>query len=125
MTRNILYLTDENGNLQAVQISVDLWEQLKRFLPQITKSAPGENIKSDMVAFEQFLQYWDFSYPYSPAITCPKCHATTIDWRSDPASPFVLANANFGGLLVFHCNNCSSIIKQMHFKDHVATEIQS
>ena len=34
MQQNILYLTDKNGNLKAVQISVDLWNQLKPLLPK-------------------------------------------------------------------------------------------
>lgn len=125
MQQNILYLTDENGNLKAVQISVDLWNKLKHFLPKTENSTSHEHVESDMEAFEQFLQYWDFSYPYSPSLTCPKCHISTSDWRNDPEKPFVLANANFGGLLVFHCQACGAIIKQMHFKDHVATEIQA
>lgn len=125
MQQNILYLTDKNGNLKAVQISVDLWNQLKPLLSKTRNSASPEPVGNDMEAFEQFIQYWDFSYPYSPSLACPKCHTSTSDWRNDPEKPFVLANANFGGLLVFHCITCGAIIKQMHFKDHVATEIQA
>ncbi len=104
MQQNILYLTDKNGNLKAVQISVDLWNQLKPLLPKTGNPTSPEPVGNDMEAFE---------------------HTSTSDGRNDPEKPFVLANANFGGLLVFHCKTCGAIIKQMHFKDHVATEIQA
>lgn len=125
MKSQILYLTDENGNLSAVQIPVELWAKIQPHIQSLLNSDNTESVSNDMEAFEQFIKYWDFSYPYSPALTCPKCQTSTSDWRTDPARNFVLANANFGGLLVFHCQTCGAVIKQMHFKDHVATEAQA
>lgn len=52
MQQNILYLTDKNGNLKAVQISVDLWNQLKPLLSKTRNSASPEPVGNDMEAFE-------------------------------------------------------------------------
>lgn len=125
MNSKILYLTDENGRISAIQIPIELWEKIEPHAQSFLNSSEPESVGNDMEAFDQFLKYWDFSYQYSPALTCPKCQASTCDWRTDPNSQFVLANANFGGLLVFHCQSCGAVIKQMHFKDHVATEVQA
>ena len=65
---------------------------------------------------------WDFPYEYSPAVKCPVCGSETEDWRTDPFHPFLLSNANMGGLLVFHCAQCGCTIRQKHFKDKMVTE---
>ena len=69
-----------------------------------------------MADFERLLQFWDFRYPYSPEVTCPRCGAHTADWRNDPAHPFHLTTANLGGLLVFRCKSCQSTVRQKHFR---------
>ena len=75
-----------------------------------------------LASFDELMQFWDFKYPYSPSVTCPHCQATTADWRNDPAQPFVLTNANIGGLLVFYCRACGTTIRQKHFHKHMAVE---
>lgn len=124
MMEQIHYLTDERGNIVAVQIPLAMWERLKpRLQPRDgAERAEGSPAPEPLAAFEEFLRYWDFRYPYDPAVRCPQCGREVADWRSDPEHPFRLANANLGGLLVFHCQGCGATIRQKHFRDHVALE---
>ena len=123
MTDQIRYLCDERGNIVAVQIPPALWERLKPALatPDAAKSA-SDSSPDALEEFAEFLRYWDFLYPYDPAVNCPHCGAQVADWRTAPDRPFRLANANLGGLLVFHCKGCGATIRQKHFRDHVALE---
>lgn len=82
----------------------------------------GAVVSEPLEDFVKFMDSWDFSYEYSPTVKCPCCGNATDDWRTDPLHPFVLANANIAGLLVFHCTKCGATIRQKHFKDHVAFE---
>ncbi|WP_297049688.1 hypothetical protein [uncultured Desulfovibrio sp.] len=124
MKEQVHYLTDERGNIVAVQIPLTLWERLKPLLrsggcAEETADAPAPE---PLEAFAEFLRYWDFRYPYDPAVKCPQCGHHVADWRTEPGHPFRLANANLGGLLVFHCQKCGATIRQKHFRDHVALE---
>lgn len=124
MKEEIQYVTDERGNIVAVQVPLALWERLKGTLAAEAAAAPGAvaDIPEPMDGFADFLRYWDFRYPYDPAVSCPHCGAQVADWRTAPGHPFQLANANLGGLLVFHCKSCGATIRQKHFRDHVALE---
>lgn len=124
MKEQIHYLTDEHGNIVAVQLPFALWERLKAELPTGALSKPAAPSAPDeaLDGFADFLRYWDFRYPYDPAVSCPHCGAHADDWRTAPWHPFHLANANLGGLLVFHCTSCGATIRQKHFRDHVALE---
>lgn len=123
---SLLYLTDAEDRVQAVQIPWDLWQKIEPLarpvLRAVSAPAAAEPVKEAISAFEEFLQFWDFRYPYNPAVSCPHCGASTQDWREDPEHPFWLTNANVGGLLVFHCRACGTTIRQKHFRDHVALE---
>lgn len=129
MNKNIFQILDQDGNLVAIQVPVEIipesfWQKIAPGIKRPQKD-PGEakaEKPEPIEAFEEFLQYWNFRYQYSPAVTCPNCQTKTENWREDPAHPFRLANANFGGLLVFHCKNCGATIRQKHFRDHVAFE---
>ncbi len=122
----IFYLRDADGHLQAVQLSATLWEKVEHavqpFLQDADVSKPEAVTPEPLESFAEFLQFWDFAYPYSPAVSCPHCGQSAEDWRTAPDHPFVLVNANLGGLLVFHCKNCQTTIRQKHFRDHVALE---
>lgn len=117
MTADILKLYDDQGHLQAVQISPALWRRLEQHLPsaQPTVPAPGH----DWPGFAEFEAAWNFPYAYDPAVNCP-CGASTDNWRE--SGEFILKSANLGGLLVFHCNHCQGTVRQKYFKDHVARE---
>ena len=121
----LLYLTDADKHVQAVQIPWELWRKIELLarpvLDSLMKPSSEEPVEP-LPAFEEFLHYWDFRYPYSPAVNCPHCGAATQNWRDDPAHPFRLTNANLGGLLVFHCRACGATIRQKHFRDHMAVE---
>lgn len=123
---HIYYLSDAAGRLQAVQLSPALWEKVKDlvepFLPDSQLSQLPDAVQEPLESFSEFLQYWDFAYPYNPAVVCPHCGQAAEDWRAAPGHPFVLVNANLGGLLVFRCKNCQTTIRQKHFRDHVALE---
>ena len=122
MDDKIHYLTDEDGNIVAVQIPVALWERIKPAAVSENGASPEAEVAEPLEAFADFLRFWDFRYPYDPAVRCPHCGQHVKDWRTAPGHPFRLANANFGGLLVFHCKGCGATIRQKHFRDHVALE---
>ena len=124
MQEAIQYVTDKNGNIVAVQLPLALWEKLKPAVDACgpVEAAPIEVAPEPLDAFADFLRYWDFRYTYDPAVRCPHCGTEVKDWRSAPGHPFRLKNANFGGLLVFHCEGCGATIRQKHFRDHVALE---
>ena len=124
MKEEIHYVTDAHGNIVAVQVPYSLWERLKGALTPEAEaaSATEADVPEPMDGFADFLRYWDFRYPYDPAVSCPHCGVRVADWRTAPGHPFRLANANLGGLLVFHCTSCGATIRQKHFRDHVALE---
>lgn len=120
LKKEILFLYDSDGKLAAVQVSPGLWARIE---PILALAAPGAAVDSGnkiMDEFEDFMQFWDFPYPYNPAVACPACGASAPDWRTD--KNFSLRNANIGGLLVFHCNGCGATIRHKYFKDHMAVE---
>lgn len=124
MKEQIQYVTDERGNIVAVQLPYALWERLKTALPTEAPAARGDDAlpPEPMDGFAEFLRYWDFRYPYDPAVSCPHCGVHVTDWRTAPRHPFHLSNANLGGLLVFQCTSCGATIRQKHFRDHVVLE---
>lgn len=120
------YVTDSKGNVASVIVPWALWEKIEPKVrnllrvesePQELTQAPGP-----LKNFDELMQCWDFKYPYNPSVTCPHCGANVADWRNDPHQPFVLTNANIGGLLVFHCRACGTTIRQKHFRDHMTVE---
>lgn len=125
-TVQIFYLRDAAGHLQAVQLSTTLWAKVEHlvqpFLHESQVSKLPAEAQEPLESFAEFLQFWDFAYPYSPAVSCPHCGQSAEDWRAAPGHPFVLVNANLGGLLVFRCKKCQTTIRQKHFRDHVALE---
>lgn len=124
MKDQVRYLTDARGTVVAVQLPLALWERLKPALEAeaLAETGPGAPAPEPMDGFADFLRFWDFRYPYDPAVSCPHCGSHVEDWRTAPGHPFRLANANLGGLLVFHCQGCGATIRQKHFRDHVALE---
>lgn len=122
MKDQVRYLTDAQGKLVAVQLPLALWEKVKPLLEAAARAEAPPEAAEPMDAFADFLRYWDFRYPYDPAVSCPHCGCHVEDWRTAPGHPFRLANANLGGLLVFHCQGCGATIRQKHFRDHVALE---
>ena len=123
MEDNILYLKDSKGTVHGVFVPIALWLEIQKSCGSVLKSiTEQDDTPEPMDAFAEFLAYWDFPYPYDPAVHCPHCGAETSNWRNDPLHPFKLANASFGGLLVFHCRKCGTTIRHKHFKDHVCHE---
>ena len=123
MEKDLLYLVDAAGKIQAVQLSVALWQKVEKIvLSKIQNKEECIQKQGPLNDFKLLMQYWDFSYPYSPEVECPHCKAKTEDWRLDKDHTFVLTNANLGGLIVFHCTKCNTTIRYKHFKDHVSIE---
>ena len=123
-----LFLTDAEGQRIAVQIPYDIWESLAPYAARLHAASSASEEQTPQVpeplgAFDELMQYWDFRYPYSPAVSCPNCGAAAEDWRTGEERPFRLNNANLGGLLVFRCCHCNATIRQKHFRDHVAFEV--
>lgn len=118
------YVTDASGQLEFVQIPASLWEHMEPRVRDLLEPPHGdsESPAEPLEAFAEFMRFWDFPYAYSPAVRCPHCGSQSTDWRSGSPRPFRLANANLGGLLVFHCQTCGATIRQKHFRDHVALE---
>lgn len=120
---DILYLVDDKGTINAVQLSAAAWKKVERHVLALLRENDTITQKQGPLNdFKTLMQYWDFSYPYSPEVTCPHCSAHVKDWGTDPEHTFILTNANLGGLLVFHCTKCGTTIRQKHFKDHVSFE---
>lgn len=123
---HIHYVVDEAGSASAVQLSLPLWEAVKKYVLTAERRMTGADDPlqrpEPLVALQEFKDYWDFTYPYSPDVTCQHCGASTENWEKDPAHPFHLSNANLGGLLVFRCRTCGSTVRKKHFKDHCVFE---
>ncbi|MDR1777410.1 MAG: hypothetical protein LBR31_06235 [Desulfovibrio sp.] len=124
---SLLFVTNAEGRPVAVQIPFALWKRLEAEAGHLLPDARpgfGKNgrVEEPLKAFDEFLRYWDFRYPYNPAVSCPHCGVSVTDWREGEGRPFRLTNASLGGLLVFRCLKCNTTIRQKHFKDHVAYE---
>ncbi len=125
MNQEILYLVDEKGAIQSVQLSYALWKEVEDLVRQKCAKKAEDTLtqkEGPLKDFAQLMEYWDFPYPYSPKVSCPHCQAHTDDWQRDQSAPFLLTNATLGGLVVFHCKACGTTIRQKHFTDHVAYE---
>lgn len=123
MPESLSFLVDASGKKIAVLLPWSLWKRVEPLVQSVLESADeSEDFTEPVAAFDEFLRYWDFHYPYSPMVHCPVCGSSTENWREDPEHPFLLVNANLGGLLVFRCKRCNTTIRQKHFKDHVALE---
>lgn len=124
--KHLLYLVDASGVIEGVQLSPELWRLVEKTVKARAAELNGEdnplNRPEAMDSFKEFMDAWDFRYPYDPSVTCPQCGAHADDWQRDPRHPFHLKNANLGGLLVFHCKQCGATVRKKHFRDHVATE---
>lgn len=124
---SLQYLKGADGEPVFVVLPIALWKAVEsQIVPLLGKADTSAPMLSQspqaLRGFEELMQYWDFRYPYVPEVRCPSCGKTTLDWRHDADSPFILTNANIGGLLVFHCRACGSTIRQKYFPDHVAFE---
>ena len=123
MSSEISYIVTDKGEILSVVVPYELWQRLEPAAQKLLSDDTHPLLKPEPIAeFEMLMQYWDFRYPYSPAVSCPACGASTDDWRNDPDHPFWLTSANLGGLLVFHCQHCGASVRQKHFTDHVAVE---
>lgn len=123
----VQYIVNQDGHAVYAVLPIDAWEELLSHLPSSvdakTRPCPTPSQSPKVLRdFKDFLQCWDFAYAYDPAVRCPHCGATVADWRTDSKHTFILTNASFGGLLVFHCCVCGTTIRHKHFTDHVALE---
>lgn len=123
---HIHYLVDAQGACAGVQLSPLLWENIRHHALEAERRLIGGGDPFEkpqpMEALHELKQYWDFKYPYDPQVRCPGCNGATGDWENDPAHPFHLTNANFGGLLVFLCRQCGATVRKKHFRDKVVFE---
>ena len=124
MNNAILYLVDEAGAIKGVQLSPELWKKAEKLVLPLLEEQEASEVQREgpLKDFQTLMEYWDFSYPYSPRVRCPHCGACVDDWRSDEKHTFILNTANLGGLLVFHCTRCGTTIRHKHFKDHMSIE---
>ncbi len=117
--------TGPRGGRFAVSDSRGMWEMTRYDLKSGEKELfyrHGGVAPESLKEFRSFLEHWDYDYEYAAGVVCPACGNATSDWRTDPAHPFHLSNANAGGLLVFQCMHCGATIRQKHFKDEVVVE---
>ncbi len=114
-----------DGKTFAYVLSRELWNEVKYDLRSGEKELffkHGGVADEDLEDFREFLMHWDCDYDYSGKVHCLGCGTDTEDWRTDPGHPFVLSNANTGGLLVFQCSHCGATIRLKHFRDEVVCE---
>ncbi len=126
MPSHLSAVNGADGKAFAYMLSRELWNAIRtdlKIAEAQLRSKEGVVAKEPLDDFKKFLDFWDFSYEYDPAVVCPVCGSETEDWRTDPFHPFTLANANIGGLLVFHCKECGATIRQKHFKDKMVAEV--
>ncbi len=121
----ILYLVNQNGHCQAVQLSMELWEIVSAHVEKASKKLTNQEDPFDLPqpldSLEELKTYWDFTYPYEGHVHCDVCAASTDDWENDVNHPFHLTNANIGGLLVFLCR-CGATVRKKHFHRKVVFE---
>lgn len=123
---HFLQLYDKDGALRTVMISGEFWSRFRHVLEPKIRTLLEEHepqIREEPLhEWEELKKYWDFKYPYCADVECRNCGAHTDDWLADPAKPFVLKSADFGGLAVFSCKSCGAIVRKKHFKDHMCFE---
>ena len=128
MKRNehFIQLYDKNGNLHSVQLSAEAWQKGGKPLTNLIESLFTDDAPSEVVEpvheWEQFKQYWDFEYPICSDVECKVCGIKVDNWQTAPDHPFTLKSAQLGGLVVFICKGCGSIVRKKHFKDHICFE---
>lgn len=110
--------------IQGVQLSAELWKKAEKVVLPLLEEPESQELQREgpLKDFQTLMEYWDFTYPYSPRVRCPHCGASCEDWRTDEKHTFILNTANLGGLLVFHCTRCGTTIRHKHFKDHMSIE---
>ncbi len=122
---HIFYVVNPEGHPQAVQLSMELWAQVENQVKKAAKAfaAPEDPFTKPeaLAALQELKDCWDFTYPYEASMHCDACGKQTEDWENDPAHPFHLTNANFGGLMVFQCR-CGATIRKKHFHRKVDYE---
>lgn len=124
---HVHYVVNLQGEPQAVQLSLPLWGAVEKYVLAAEKKLTGQDEDpfskpQPMDAVADLKKFWDFKYPYEAHVHCDACHAATEDWENDPAHPFHLLNANFGGLMVFLCRHCGAHIRKKHFWNKVVFE---
>lgn len=116
-----------DGKSFAYVLSRELWNEVKYDLRGGERELfyrHGGVAQEALKDFREFVLRWDddYEYEYEGRVSCPGCGASTEEWRTDPHHPFVLTNANMGGLLVFQCEQCGGTIRLKHFRDEVVCE---
>ncbi len=117
----IRYVVDAQGRPQGVFLEEEMWRHVcGHVLGVLEKLFPSKRAVPEPLAdLEMLKKYWDFRYDLPTDVTCETCGASTCDWEADEPRKFILAAANMGGLLSFHCVACQSRITKRHFKDKV------
>jgi hypothetical protein len=123
----ILY--DKDGEVHSVMLSGALWSRSRRRLEALIRAVLEEMEPTPrpepVNEWEDFKNYWDFSYPLCADVVCGNCGARTDDWLADPTKLFRLKSAQLGGLVVFHCTSCGATVRKKHFKDHICFEFSA
>ena len=69
------YVTDAKGNIASVIIPWALWEKMEPKVRKLLEAEAGPKeitqAAGPLASFDELMQFWDFKYPYSPAVTCP------------------------------------------------------
>ncbi|WP_459934098.1 hypothetical protein [Fundidesulfovibrio butyratiphilus] len=122
-------LYDQDRRMLGVFLHVSLWEKvqskiapfLNQALEELNPTPPAPPVEP-LADWDMLNQYWDFSYPLTPDVTCSNCGAMTNNWQEDSPRKFYLKAANLGGLVNFECQSCKARIIKRHFKKHVDVE---
>ncbi len=121
----ILYVVTQQGHIQSVQLSPDLWAKVEDHVKNVAKSMLNSDDPFEkpqpLEALQELKDCWDFTYAYEPSMHCDACGAASDDWENDTSHPFHLTNANIGGLVVVQCR-CGATIRKKHFHRKVDYE---
>lgn len=122
---HVHFLVTRDGNCQAVQLSMTLWDLVEKHVLAAAKRLDGDidpfSRPQPLNHLADLKTYWDFTYPYEPHVHCDHCQASSDNWEEDLAHPFHLTNANIAGLLVFRCR-CGATVRKKHFHRKVVFE---
>lgn len=127
----ILYLCNDQGDAQAVQLPIQVWTKIEAKVMPLIREALGESAEPEkeslppepLADWQTLTEYWDFKYPVNTEVHCDLCGSQTEDWTKDEPRKFWLRACNLGGLLRYQCLSCQAMVTKRLYKDKIKFEV--